>query len=228
MPATSIQDKMNNAPECKPLHPTSVKKRSHLAMPSLYDCDETETETTDEIDSDIESQDDTASSSCSSSSSYASAEEGDIDDSCSLDSFIDIYKKGKRGVTWSPTIVTETRYRPTVTPEQKALLHYTGADMAAFRQQYKAALRAAIKFKKDKERQEEMNLQQQSLAGNVAASYQSPLSGMINRLTFYLSKPAAASPLSTSTSSTVPKLSGNSISRKSLETTLLVDTLYLF
>ena len=174
---------------------------SVLAMPSLYE------EVTDF--GDACSQDDTASS--SSLSSYLSTDE--TDDDIELGSCCH-----PKRVTWSPTIVTETRYRLKTSPEDKELLHYTAADMIHFRQQYKMQLRAALKMKRDREAQQ----RKQDTSTERPTSFQNPISGMINMMSSYLSK---SSPSSSSSSTNI---SSNSAAKRSLETTLLVDTLYLF
>ena len=175
---------------------------SVLAMPSLYD---------EEVADfgDACSQDDTASS--SSLSSYLSADE--TDDDIELGSCCH-----PKRVTWSPTIVTETRYRLKTSPDDKELLHYTAADMIHFRQQYKMQLRAALKMKRDREAQQ----RKQDTSTDRPTSFQNPISGMINMMSSYLSK---SSP-SLSASST--NSSSNSAAKRRMETTLLVDTLYLF
>ena len=172
-------------------------RSSNLAMPSLYD------------EADFEdgcSQDETATT--SSIASYLSADE--TEDDIKLGSCCH-----PKGVTWSPIVVTEIRYRLKTLPEDKESLHYTGAEMSTFRQEYKMQLRAASKLKREREanrRQEDAD----------RSSYLNPISGMINMMSSYLLKP-----LPTSTTSSTNH-SSSSVARRRLETSVLVDTLYLF
>jgi len=173
---------------------------SVVAMPSLYE---------ELAFGDACSQDDTSSSS-SISSCYLSADE--TDDDIELGSCCH-----PKRVTWSPTVVTETRYRLKTSPEDKELLHYTGADMLNFRQQYKMQLKAALKMKREREAQ-----QRKEDTTDRSTSFQNPISGMINMMSSYLSKSSPSS------STSLTNMSINSASKRRMETTLLVDTLYLF
>lgn len=177
-----------------------------LAMSSLYDENDVGIE-------DTFSEDDTLSS----SSSYRSLEE--LDDDLEPGNYC---YDGQKSVTWSPMIVTQTNYRLRTSTEDKELLHYTGADMTRFRQLYKMQIKAAKKMmlEQQKTKEEEQRQQDEKNAYEYnASSYQNPISGFIN---MFISKVYDLSDSSTSS------LRDNSISRRSLETTILIDTLYLF
>jgi hypothetical protein len=170
----------------------------NLALPSLYDEAEFE---------DACSQDETASS--ASIESYISADE--TDDSIELGSCCQHPKR----VTWSPIVVTEIRYRLKTLPSDKQLLHYTRAEMSTFRQEYKMQIRAVLKIKREQEasrREEDAD----------RSSNLNPISGMINMMSSYLMKPSPTTIMPSSNSSSI------SVARKRLETSVLVDTLYLF
>jgi hypothetical protein len=190
----------------------AMEKSDVVAMPSLYD------ESNADADDNL-SEDDTLSS----SSSYRSLEE--FDDDLELGNYC---YEGQKNVTWSATIVTQTNYRLRTSDEEKELLHYTAADMTRFRQVYKMQIKAAKKLKLEQQKQEEEQRRQQEDEKNVIQkassgtnSYQNPFSAFIN---LFLSQ----IPATDSSSSSAAQSGNNPTSRRSLETTLLIDTLYLF
>lgn len=169
-----------------------------LSMSSLYDDD-------DDIFEDAENDDECSTS--SSLSSFVSAED-EIDADVELGS--GVYR---RRVSWSPAVVTDVQYRPRTSPEDKLLLHYTGADLAMFKQQYKMQLRATLKLKRESE------IRQKEQEAAPSTNYQNPLSGLVNMMSSYLS---------TSSSSTQTREGRPANTTGIVDTTLLVDTLYLF
>ena len=170
-----------------------------LSMSSLYDDD-------DDIFEDAENDDECSTS--SSLSSFVSAED-EIDADVELGSVV-----YPRRVSWSPAVVTDVQYRPRTSPEDKLLLHYTAADLAMFKQQYKMQLRATLKLKRESERRQK---EQEEAAPST--NYQNPLSGLVNMMSSYLS---------TSSSSTQTREARPASATGIVDTTLLVDTLYLF
>lgn len=184
----------------KPIERQTLK----LAMPSLYE----------ERDIRIEenlSEDDTVSTS---SSSCASLESLDRDEEDYLE---DCSYPTKCGVSWSPTIVTQINYRLKTTTEDKELLHYSAADMTRFRQMYKLQIKAAKKLKLEQQKDEEEKRRRQNEENNTTTKYMNPISGLMNMLLSFTESPSQS-----------PASNGNHTSRRSLETTLLIDTLYLF
>ncbi len=174
----------------------------NLAMSSLYD----------ENDGDAEESFDGEDDSLSSSSSYRSLEE--------LDEDLDASYHGKKSVSWSPVVVTQTNYRLKTSVEDKELLHYTSADMTRFRQLYKLQIKAAKKLKLEQQREEEDRKRKENLN---ATTYQNPISSFVN---MFMSMSLDISPEPSCYSKNCQH--DTSKSRRTLETTLLIDTLYLF
>lgn len=127
----------------------------------------------------------------------------------------------KKSVSWPKlSVVSETRYRPTTSPEMKKVLHYSGADMLRFRKEYRIEMKAKKLSQKQKK-----------------AQVTSPITGLINMVTSYMAMPASTKSFlsSTASTSTTSSSSTSSPQRKKAgssaaesHTSLLVDTLYLF
>ena len=180
-----------------------------VALPSLYsECDDTEHVVDD-------GDDDDDSSIASSASSFVSAEE-EMEDDLYSSALNNVSNNGRR-VTWSNEVVTQTHYRPMTTIQDKPNLHYSGDEMTRFRQEYKMQIKAAQKLKRERAREQKEEEQR-------SASYKNPFTSVVNTMTEYLSSLSESS----HSKPTNVQLPGNSVSRRSLETNLLIDTLYLF
>lgn len=115
-------------------------------------------------------------------------------------------------VSWSTEIVTEVRFRPSTTEEEKETFYYTSDDMIRFRREYRYFQQAQQAVEED------------YYTSLMASSrlVESPLSGLINMATSYMT--AIASGRSNS-----PLRSRTNVTRKSPDNNgTLVDTLYLF
>ena len=115
-------------------------------------------------------------------------------------------------VSWiGHDVVSEVRFRPFTTLEEKGNLFYNDEDMRIFKNEY----RSIIKAKKQ--------LQNKLDQTPSVPSFTTPMTGLVNMFTTYLSSSGSLSPSSSSRSSSPQR------SRFGLDTSLLVvDTMYIF
>lgn len=126
-----------------------------------------------------------------------------------------------RRVTWAPAVVTDVRLRPRTTADDKDSLYYSYADQQRFRQEYKMQIKAVQRLRKEKqlEKSKRDASQSDSPADRQQHLLNNPLSGIINVMTTYFAR---------SNSVQQNNWSQNTRKNSSLETTTLIDTLYLF
>ncbi len=140
-------------------------------------------------------------------------------------------------VSWAPEVVTDVRFRPRTSAEDKTTFFYTSADQQRFRQEYKMQIRAVQRMRREQyersrqQQQQRVTEAQQEEPEEITSSTTSessqhllnnPLSGFINLMSTYLSRPSSPTQeQSNENQSTMSRISN-------LETAVLVDTLYLF
>uniref|UniRef100_A0A7S3VH70 Uncharacterized protein n=1 Tax=Chaetoceros debilis TaxID=122233 RepID=A0A7S3VH70_9STRA len=155
------------------------------------------------------------------SQSSASSDDYEYDEELGLTPSSNLSDEVPRRVTWAPAVVTDVRLRPRTTVDEKDSMYYTYADQQRFRQEYKMQIKAVQRLRTEKQLEKSKRDASQSDTPTERQHHLliNPLSGFINVMTTYFAR-----------SNSVQQNSGSAHTRKSssLETTTLIDTLYLF